>query len=256
MVSEKRMEKARPGRKKYTKHSLTATLHTQCNLGQRSRCVQGVHDSHHLFRPFTPHPAMQPGNVWRCLPSALHPHRGTTRTIRDGPLSLSLRDEEPRTATSNITQLSLSLCGPGRPPRISHSSLSLSLAQDGHLDFHTALSLWPRTATSTFTQLSLSGPGRPPRLSHSSLSLAQDGHLDFHTALSLSGPGRPPQLSHSSLSLWPRTATSTFTQLSLSLAQDGHLDFHTALSLSLSLGQDGHLDFHTPPELCIQRSDV
>ena len=101
------------------------------------------------------------------------------------------------------------------------------VARDGHLDFHTAPELWhwasstllgllwtvwPGTATSTFTQLLSSdteqvqccsdyygpcGPGRPPRLSHSSWALtlskfnvartimdrvAQDGHLDFHTA--------------------------------------------------------------------------
>ena len=128
----------------------------------------------------------------------------TVRTIRDG---------EPRAATSTLTQLlssevrlllqcrftstdrdgeprtATSTFSPGRPPRLS--------AQDGHLDFQ------PRTATSTFS------PGRPPRLS------AQDGHLDFQprTATSTFSPGRPPRLSAQDghLDFQPRTATSTFS---------------------------------------------
>ena len=220
-------------------------------------------------------------------PVALRPQRpsGTGSPGRPPRLSHSsccftstetIRNWEPRTATSTFTQILLLYV------HRDHQELG---AQDGHLDFHTApVALRPQRPSGT------GSPGRPPRLSHRSCCFtstetirnweprtatstftqllllyvhrdhqelgAQDDHLDFHTdpvALrpqrpsGTGSPGRPPRLSHSSCCFtstetirnWePRTTTSTFTQLLLLYVHRDHQELGA---------QDGHLDFHTAP---------
>ena len=129
--------------------------------------VQGVHVLTICSGQLHPTPR---NAAWECLAlfTFSFTSRGATRTIRDGHLSLSL---------------------------------SLSLAQDGHLEFHTALSLWPRTSTSTFTQLSLSLWPRTATLAFTHLLSSVYNDLMFDVALRPQGllgtgsPGRPLRLS-------------------------------------------------------------
>ena len=156
--------------------------------------------------------------------------------------------------------------GPGRPPRLSHSSwpvselfecnaalhpqrpYGLSLYQDVHLDFHTAHDLWVscssamllyihrdrtdyrfiRTSTSTFTQL----------MTSEWAVRVQCCFTSTETVRTIALSGRPPRLSHSS---WPlselfecNAALHPQRPYGLSLYQDVHLDFHTAHDLWVS----------------------
>ena len=125
--------------------------------------------------------------------------------------------------------------GPGRPPRLSHSSWALPA-------WHVVEVLLYVHRNCRFIRDG--SPGRPPRLSRSSWALcrlrlkccftstetvcllgtgAQDGHLDFHTA---------PELCL--LGLLKSCFTSTETVGSLGTgAQNVHLDFHTVPELGL-----------------------
>ena len=148
----------------------------------------------------------KPGSVQCCFTS-------TVRTIRDG---------EPRTATSTFTQLLNSV------ETMSSSSTSVLLyvhrdrtgrrAQDSYIDFHTAPELCGNEAqvqrcfTSTETESGTESPGQPPGLSHSSSALWKRG-------------------SNSVLVGWVLLYVHRNRRLIRDGDQDGHLDFHTAPGL-------------------------